>query len=691
MPPKKATDAAAKPEKAAKEAPNTMLAPKTKAAPKSAAAAAASAKPARAASKSSASVVSTTITKTTTTVKATKRKASEVQDQTPAPKAKKTKFTPPVEPEATKKAAPKKAPATKAKMTKAPVAKASSKVSSVKSSASKAKAPAKTTKAAAPEKATVKKREPKAEESGDEPPAKKTKTTKAAPKAAVKKAAPKPKAPAKKAAPKEAAAKKAEQTDDEDAKPAPKAKAAPKPKKVAAPKPPKPVKALPIINTVPTTILDVFVFGEGGSGELGLGARKGADGKKVIDVTRPRLNPLLSAKDVGVVHMSVGGMHSVALTRDNKILTWGVNDQGALGRPTPNEGKMVDLPVGGNDDSDSDSDSDDDDSGLNPSEAEPRQVDPSHFPEGTVFVSVHAGDSTTFALTNTGLVYGWGTFRGNDGIIGFRDGVHTQATPILVPELKEITHIAVGTNHVLALNKKGKVFTWGAGEQSQLARRVVSRTAVGALIPREFGLQRKKIVHIGCGDYHSFAVDAKGAVYSWGLNSFGQTGVPKDEETVENAIATPTLVKSLTEYDIKQIAGGAHHTLACTTTGQVLVWGRIDGDQGGVEIEDMPKEHLYLDEHGKPRFLVKPNVVPDIEGVYVATGPDTCLAIDKEGKAYTWGFSSNYQTGQGTATDVTEATWVDNTAVRGKKIVCGGIGGQFGVLGGIHEPAVEGN
>lgn len=382
-------------------------------------------------------------------------------------------------------------------------------------------------------------------------------------------------------------------------------------------------------------------------------------------------------------------MHSVALTRDNKILTWGVNDQGALGRATPNEGKMVDLPEGGNGDDDSDSDSDDDDSGLNPSEAEPRQVDPSHFPEGTVFASVHAGDSTTFALTNTGLVYGWGTFRGNDGIIGFRSGVHTQATPILIHELKDITNIAVGTNHVLALNTKGKVFTWGAGEQSQLARRVVSRTAVGALIPREFGLQRKKIVHIGCGDYHSFAVDAKGAVYSWGLNSFGQTGIPKDEETVENAIATPTVVKTLADYDIKQIAGGAHHTLACTVTGQVLVWGRIDGDQAGVEIEDLNKDHLFLDEHGKPRYLIKPNVVPDIEGVYVATGPDTCLAVDKDGKAYTWGFSSNYQTGQGTAEDVVEATWVDNSAVRGKKIVYGGIGGQFGVLGGVHvdEPA----
>ena len=37
---------------------------------------------------------------------------------------------------------------------------------------------------------------------------------------------------------------------------------------------------------------------------------------------------------MGVVQIDAGGMHVVALTRDNKILTWGVNDQGALGRDT---------------------------------------------------------------------------------------------------------------------------------------------------------------------------------------------------------------------------------------------------------------------------------------------------------------------------------------------------------------------
>ncbi|KAK2626192.1 hypothetical protein QTJ16_004454 [Diplocarpon rosae] len=625
------------------------------------------------------SATATVVTKTTIT-KTTKRKASDLDDE--------DEEAPVSAPTASKKIKP--TPAEPAQNSKAVMKKVASTVSSAKS-----KAPAK--KAAAPEKATAK-RASDSESEQEEPAPKKTKAAaKAAPKKAALKKAPVRAAPKKtteppvmsKVVPKKAATEAAP-------KAAPKIALVPKktpaPKKVVAPKQPKAKKALPVLNTPPTQVLDVFVFGEGSAGELGLGSRKGADGKKVIDVTRPRLNPFLAAEDVGVVQLSVGGMHSVALTKNNTILTWGVNDQGALGRPTPQEGKMVELPVGGNDDSDSDSD-DDDDSGLNPNEATPKAVDPSHFSEGTVFASVHAGDSISFALTTTGLVYGWGTFRGNDGILGFRDGIKTAYTPLLVPELKDITKIAVGTNHVLALDKKGKVFTWGAGEQSQLARRVVSRTAAGALVPREFGLKRKKIVYIGCGDYHSFVVDDKGDVYSWGLNSFGQTGVPKEEEENDsNAISVPTLVTSLAEYDIKQIVGGAHHSLACTTDGKVLVWGRIDNCESGIELDDLPKDHIFFDESERPRYLIKPAVIPDIQGAYVATGPDTGIAVATDGKAFSWGFSSNYQTGQGTGEDITEATEIDNSAVRGKKLVWAGVGGQFGILAGIHEdtPTVNG-
>ncbi len=155
-----------------------------------------------------------------------------------------------------------------------------------------------------------------------------------------------------------------------------------------------------VINSVPTQLLDIYVFGEGSSSELGLGTAKTA-----IDVKRPRLNPLLSSKDVGVVHVACGGMHVAALTHDNRILTWGVNDQGALGRHTTWEGGLKDMDDNASDDSEKS------DSGLNPLESNPTEVPASSFPEGTTFVKLSAGDSHTLALTDEGLVYGWGCFR----------------------------------------------------------------------------------------------------------------------------------------------------------------------------------------------------------------------------------------------------------------------------------------
>lgn len=178
-----------------------------------------------------------------------------------------------------------------------------------------------------------------------------------------------------------------------------------KTKKARVTQPPvKKPKPKVVINHAPTTRLNVYVCGEGSSGELGLGTAKNA-----VDVKRPRLNPHLPADRVGVVQVAVGGMHCVALTYDNKILTWGVNDQGALGRDTTWEGGYKDIDDNKSD-ADSDSDSDDD-SGLNPYEATPTAISSDAFPPETVFVEVAAGDSSSFALTDDGQVYGWGTFR----------------------------------------------------------------------------------------------------------------------------------------------------------------------------------------------------------------------------------------------------------------------------------------
>lgn len=184
---------------------------------------------------------------------------------------------------------------------------------------------------------------------------------------------------------------------EETKKPISRRKAVPKAPSSTRPKAP---RVTTIINHAPTQVLDVYVFGTGENGELGLG-----NGKNCTIVKRPRLNPHLLVDKVGVVQVAVGGMHTAVLTKDNKILTWGVNDQGALGRDTTWDGGLKDM-----DANESDSESDVGEN-LNPKECAPGEIDLSSIPDNTIWTQVVASDSATFALTNTGLVYGCGTFR----------------------------------------------------------------------------------------------------------------------------------------------------------------------------------------------------------------------------------------------------------------------------------------
>ncbi|KAI9895061.1 MAG: hypothetical protein M1814_000286 [Vezdaea aestivalis] len=427
------------------------------------------------------------------------------------------------------------------------------------------------------------------------------------------------------------------------------------------------------LNKVSADRMAIYVFGESTSGENGLGTAR-----KATDVKRPRLNANLLAQTVGVTQIAVGGMHSVALTYDNRILTWGVNDQGALGRDTTWEGGLRDMA----DDGDSDSDSGGSDSGMNPHEATPTAIPSEFFAGSPVFAAVAASDSMSLALTQDGKVYGWGTFRSNDGILGYDPKTKVQSIPKLIPELNNITSITCGSNHVLALDKAGKLFCWGAGEQHQLGRRIVERTMKQALKPSNHLFKRNPIVRIGAGDYHSFAIDKKGKVWSWGLNTFAETGVTDDLQSFPDEVPQPMVIDALSEYTITDIAGGAHHSIAATSTGECLVWGRVDGGQGGVA-KDVLEAHpaAVRDGRGAVRLLTQPIVIPKISAARVASGTDTCMAIDRYGRAWTWGFSANYQTGQGTDDDVNIATVIDNTATRGKKLTWGGLGGQFGMLG----------
>ncbi|QSL64634.1 hypothetical protein MERGE_001936 [Pneumocystis wakefieldiae] len=424
--------------------------------------------------------------------------------------------------------------------------------------------------------------------------------------------------------------------------------------------------SIPLINQTPVLKdekLCVFVFGTGSMSELGLGPEP--TGRVV---KRPRLNPHLPYDKVGIVDVAVGGMHSAAIDYKGNVYTWGVNDQGALGRDTTWKANRTD------------SDSDDEQM-LNPKDSVPGKVE--GIPDGVKIVRVACGDSISVAITDQGQVYAWGSFRCSDGILGFSPQIKVARYPIHIKELKNIVSVACGTDHVLALTAYGSVFSWGNGQQFQLGHRVVERTRINALVPREFGL--KKIKAIGAGSYHSFAISHDGKVFSWGLNQFGQCGIESSGGEDGAVVSSPTHVESLDDYNIVYITGGEHHSAALTLDGELLVWGRLDANQLGIPRTSLPNYTVY-DASNRPRFIPIPTKVPGISRVKrIYCGTHHNLAIlEDDGSVWSWGFGESYQVGQGpSGNDIEVPTKIDNTAIRDKVIVAAGAGGQFSVLLGL--------
>ncbi|KAI5860381.1 regulator of chromosome condensation 1/beta-lactamase-inhibitor protein II [Durotheca rogersii] len=434
----------------------------------------------------------------------------------------------------------------------------------------------------------------------------------------------------------------------------------------------------PTINHPPTEVLAIIAFGNGESGELGLGPN-------VTESTQPRINPYLDPRDPSAFHVdqfSCGGMHTVALTVTNQIITWGVNDKSALGRETDWNGGLRDI----------EEDSSDSDGDLNPYESTPAPVPEKYFPSGTRFVQVAAGDSCSFALTDTGLVYGWGTFRDSKGEDRFSldaNGVvvEIQRKPACISGLEKITQIACGANHALALDATGNIWAWGASEQNQLGRRVLPRRYLESFKPSRVGVCRNNAKFIASGEYHSFAIDRKDNVWAWGLNSFGEAGDAKGAGGNSILVPYPTKVRDLCGENIIHLDGGAHHSVALTADGRCLAWGRMDCGQLGIDFTSEQLEDISLiryDGRNEARICLRPTEVPNVgHVVYACCGTDHTIFIDKGGKAYVTGFGSQGQLGFGSYDDVQIAQPLQSGETEGRTLTGAGAGGQFSLVAAL--------
>lgn len=199
---------------------------------------------------------------------------------------------------------------------------------------------------------------------------------------------------------------------------------------------------------------------------------------------------------------------------------------------------------------------------------------------------------------------------------------------------------------------------------------------------------RKKIKAIYSGHYHAFAVDTDGAVWAWGLNNYGQTGVYSDNGSDPLlTIPSPMIVDKLSEYDVAHMASGSCHTAVVTRDGDLLCWGRMDAHQAGASRSKVVDQDIIKDVAGKDRILITPTKISEQKFATVECGLEHSIAIDTDGAAWSWGFGEMFQVGHGPPSrDIEEPTKIENSKTKLVFLKAASCGGNFSLIAGVpHE------
>jgi alpha-tubulin suppressor-like RCC1 family protein len=323
-------------------------------------------------------------------------------------------------------------------------------------------------------------------------------------------------------------------------------------------------------------------WGLGGNGQLGNGGTQTST--VPVKVKLPAGTKITSVR--------AGCFHTLALTSTGQVLAWGSNASGELG------------------------------DGTTHFRTTPVKV---HIPAGTTIKAIRAGCFHSLALTSTGQVLAWGL--NTDGQLG--NGTTTDShtpVPVSLPTGTTVKAITAGEAHSLALTSTGQVLAWGFNAVGQLgnASTTDSDTPVPVALP-----PGTKAAGVAAGGLHSLALTSTGQVLAWGFNLQGELGNGTDNNNSD----TPVMVMLPPGTTVRQLSAGCEHTLALTSTGQVLAWGfNADGELGNDSTQ----------ESDVPVMAALPQGTTATE---VTAGCNHSLALTNDGRVLAWGRNDDGELG----------------------------------------------
>lgn len=240
----------------------------------------------------------------------------------------------------------------------------------------------------------------------------------------------------------------------------------------------------------------------------------------------------INATTLPVAQVACGRYHTIARTENGLVFTWGGGKNGRLGH------------------------------GDEKIRAQPTWVQ--HLKHERA-LSVTAGYHNNLVLTEKGQVWSWGW--GAHGQLGLGD-IKDRDTPTVIEELshERILMLSCGDRHSFAVTEDGKVYGWGSNEFGQLGCGKKHDTILRPCIIE--GLQGLKIIYISSGDRHSAAITNTGAVYTWGCGTDGQCG-----HGMFNDVTRPKLVDKLIGKFIVDVKCGHNFSMVMTSDSEVFTWG----------------------------------------------------------------------------------------------------------------------
>ncbi|KAK1333716.1 hypothetical protein QTO34_006103 [Cnephaeus nilssonii] len=175
---------------------------------------------------------------------------------------------------------------------------------------------------------------------------------------------------------------------------------------------------------------------------------------------------------------------------------------------------------------------------------------------------------------------------------------------------------------------------------------------VDSVIKQVVALDAQNIIAVSCGEAHTLALNDKGQVYAWGLDSDGQLGLLGSEECIRVPSCLPKImsidslvrtcsglsfgrirsggsirnIKCLSDIQIVQVACGYYHSLALSKASEVFSWGQNKYGQLGLGT-DCKKQ-------ASPQLIKSLLGIPFMQ---VAAGGAHSFVLTLSGAIFGWG------------------------------------------------------